>query len=80
MRFDMVLESDFNFPFLISPPFSVFFAVDVETTHSKRILSFSELFDLMNGTIELFGLFLLIFFDDERPKIINSAYFGLPIF
>ena len=35
MRSDMVLTSDFNFPFVTSTPFSMCFAVDVETTHSN---------------------------------------------
>ena len=51
MRSDMVLTSDFNFPFVTSTPFSMCFAVDVETTHSKRILSFFALLNFMNGTI-----------------------------
>ena len=51
MRSDMVLTSDFNFPFVTSTPFSMCFAVDVETTHSKRILSFFVLLNFMNGTI-----------------------------
>ena len=40
MRSDMVLTSDFNFPFVTTTPFSMCFAGDVETTHSKIILSF----------------------------------------
>ena len=40
MRSDLVLKSDFNFPFATSTPFSVSFVVDAETTHSKRTLSF----------------------------------------
>ena len=80
MRSDIVLRSDFNFPFFTSTPFSVFFAVDVETAHSKRILSFLELFNLMNGTIKFFGLFLLIFFEDGRPTTVTSAPFGLLFF
>ena len=39
MRSDMVLTSGFNFPFVTSTPFSICFAVNVETTHRKRILS-----------------------------------------
>ena len=39
-RSDMLLTSGFNFPFVTSTPFSMCFAVDVETTHSKRTLSF----------------------------------------
>ena len=35
MRSDMVLTSDFNFPFVTSTPFSMCFAVNVETTHSN---------------------------------------------
>ena len=76
----MVLKSDFNFPFVTSTPFTVLFDVDVETTHSKRILSFLPLFNLMNGTIKFFGLFLLIFFEDERPATVDSAPFDLLLF
>ena len=36
----MVLTSDFNFLFATNTPFSMCFAVDVQTAHSKRILSF----------------------------------------
>ena len=77
---NMVLKSDFNFPFLTSTPFSVFFAVDIETTHSKRILFLLVLFNLMNGTIKFFELFLLIFFEDGRPTTVNSTPFGLLLF
>ena len=62
VRSDIILTSDFNFPFVISTTFSMCFAMDVETTHSKRILSFFALFNLMNGTIKFFRLILLIFF------------------
>ena len=37
MRSDIILTSDFNFPFVTSITFSICFAMDVETTHSKRI-------------------------------------------
>ena len=80
MRSDMVLTSDFNFPFVTSTPFSMCFAVDVETTHSKRILSFFELLNLMNEKIKLFGLFLFIFFEDGKPVTVNAAHFGLLLF
>ena len=80
MRSDMVLTSDFNFPFVTSTPFSMCFAVDVETTHSKRILYFFALFYLMNGAIKFFRLLLLILFLDGRPTTVNSAYFGLLLF
>ena len=50
MRSDMVLTSDFNFPFVTSTPFSMCFVVDVEITHSKRTLSFFALLNLINGT------------------------------
>ena len=72
----MLLTSDFNFAFATSTPISICFAVDVETTNSKRILSFFALFNLMNGTIELFGLLLLIFFEDGRPATVNTAHVG----
>ena len=80
VRSDIILTSDFNFPFVISTTFSMCFAMDVETTHSKRILSFFALFNLMNGTIKFFGLFLLIFFEDGRPTTVNAAHFGLLLF
>ena len=73
----MAFKSDFNFLFVTSAPFSMLFAVDVETTHSKRILYFFALFYLMNGAIKFFGLPLLILFLDGRPTTVNSAYFGL---
>ena len=80
MRFGMVLTSDFNLPFVTSTPFSIGFAVDVEIAHSKAILPFFALFNLMNGTIKFCGLFLLIFFEDERPTPVNAARFGLLLF
>ena len=81
MRSDMALTSDFNFPFVTSMPSSMCFAVDVETTHSKRILSFFELLNLMNGTIKFFRLlFLFIFFEDGKPTTVNTAHFGLLFF
>ena len=40
MRSDMILTSDFNFPFVTSTPFSMCFAVDVETINCKRIFFF----------------------------------------
>ena len=80
MRSDMVLTSDFDFPFVTSTTFSMCFAVDVETTHSKRILSFFALLSLMNGTIKFFELFLFIFFKDGRTTTVNAAHFGLLLF
>ena len=80
MRSDMVPTSDFNFPFVTSTPFSMCFAVDVETTHSKRILSFFALLNFMNGTIKFFGLFFFVFFEDGRPTTVNAAHFGLLLF
>ena len=80
MRSDIVLRSDFNFSFVTSTPLRALFAVDVETTHSKRVLSFSALFNLMNVTTIFFELFLLVFFGDGRLITVNSAPFGLPLF
>ena len=80
MRSDMAMTSDFNFPFVTSTPFSICFALDIETTHSKRILPFFELLNLMNGTIKFFGLFLFIFFEDGKPATVNAAHFGLFVF
>ena len=37
MRSGMLLTSDFTFPFVTSTPFSMCFAVELETAHSKRI-------------------------------------------
>ena len=76
----MVLTSDFNFPFVNSTPFSMCFAVDVETAHFRRILSFFAIFNLMNGAIKFCGLFLLIFFEDGRPTPVNTAHFDLLLF
>ena len=76
MRSGMVLTSDFNFPFVTSTPFSMRFAVDVETAHSKRILSFFELFNLMNGTIKFCGLFFLIFFEDLHLSTLHILVFS----
>ena len=76
----MVLTSDFNFPLVTSTPFSMCFTVHVETTDSKRNLSFFALFKLMNGTVKFFGLFLLIFFEGGRPTTVNSALVGLLFF
>ena len=80
MKADMVLISDFNFPIVTSTPFSMRFSMDVETTHSKRILWFFALFNLMNGTIKFFGLFFLIFFEYGSPTTANAAHFGLLLF
>ena len=84
MKSDIILTSDFNFPFVTSTPFSMCFAVDVETTHSKRILSFFALLNLMNGTIKFFSssflkmedlqlstLHILVFFFPEKKKSMN---------
>ena len=80
MRSDMILTSGFNFLFFTSTVFSMCFTVDVETTHSKRVLSFFALFNLMNGTIKFFGLFLLIIFEYGRPTTVKAARFGLLLF
>ena len=80
MRSGTVLTSDFNFLFVNSTPFSMCFAVDVETAHSKRILSCFALLNLMNETIKFCGLFLLIFFEDGRPTTVNAAHFDLLFF
>ena len=84
MRSDMVLTSDFNFPFVTSTPFSMCFAVDVETTHSKRILSFFALLNLMNRVVKFFSssflkmedlqlstLHILVFFFSKTRKSMN---------
>ena len=73
-----------NFPFVTSTPFSMCFALDVETTHSKRILSFFVLLNLMNGTINFFSssslnmedlqlsmLHILVFFFSKTKKSMN---------
>ena len=78
MRSDMILTSDF--PFVTSALFSMCFAVDVETTHCKRILSFFALLNLMNGTIKFFGLSLFIFFEDRRITSVNAARLGVLLF
>ena len=80
MRSGMVLISDFNFPFVTSAPFSMCFAVVVETAHPERILSFFALFNLVNRTIKFCGLFLFISFEDARPTTVNGAHFGFLLF
>ena len=85
MRSDMVLTSDVNFPFVTRTPFSMYFSVDVETTHSRRILSFFPLLNLMNGTIKFFSssflkmedlhlptLHILVFFFSKTRKSMNQ--------
>ena len=76
MRSNMILTSDFNFPFVTTIPFSMFFAVDVETTRCKRVLHFFTFLNLMNGTIKFFGLLLFILFEDGRLTTVNTAPFG----
>ena len=80
MRSGIALTSGFKFPFVTSTPFSMYFAVDVETAHSKRILFFFTLFNLMNRTIKFCGFFLSIFFEDGRPTTVNAVHFGLLLF
>ena len=65
----MILTSGFNFPFFTSTLFSMCFAVDIETTLSKRVLSFFALFNLMKEAIKIFGLFLLIVFEYGRLRL-----------
>ena len=80
MRSDMILTSGLNFPFFTSTLFSMCFPVDVETTYSKRVLSFFALFHLMNRAIKFFGSFLLIIFEYGRPTTVKAAHFGLLLF
>ena len=80
MRSDLLLRSDVNFFLVISTPCSLFSLVDVETIQSKRIFSFSALFNLMNGAIKFSRFSLPILFEDGRPATINSAPFGLQLF
>ena len=62
MRSDMVLTSDFNFPFVTSTPFSMCFAVDVETRHSKKILSFFCFFEFDEWDNQIFRIVSLHLF------------------
>ena len=62
MRSDMALTSDFNFPFVTSTPFSMCFAVDVETTHSKRILFFFLTFEFDERENQIFRIISLHLF------------------
>ena len=62
MRSDMVLTSDFNFPFVTSAPFSMCFAVDVETRHSKKILSFFCFFEFDEWDNQIFRIVSLHLF------------------
>ena len=78
MRSDIILTSDFHFPFVTSTPFSIYFAVDVEATHSRE--SFFALLNLMNGTIKFFGTFLFNFFEGGRLTTVKAARFGLLLF
>ena len=84
MRSDIILTSDFNFPFVTSITFSICFAMDVETTHSKRILSFFALLNLMNRVVKFFSssflkmedlqlstLHILVFFFSKTRKSMN---------
>ena len=82
----MILTSGFNFPFFTSTPFSICFAVDVETTHSKRILSFFALLNLMNRVVKFFSssflkmedlqlstLHILVFFFFKIKNSVNMS-------
>ena len=80
MTSDMVLTSDFNFLFVTSTPFYMCFAVDVETTHSKRILSFFCTLEFDERDNQIFWIVSLIFFEDGRPTTVNPAHFGLLLF
>ena len=80
MRSDMILTSGFNFPFFNSTLFNLCFVVDVETTHSKKVLSFFALFNLMNEAIKFFGLFLLIVFEYGRPTTVKAVHSGFLLF
>ena len=62
MRSDMVLTSNFNFPFVTSTPFSMCFALDVEITHSKRILSFFCTFEIDERYNQIFQIVFLHLF------------------
>ena len=65
-----------TFPFFSSTLFSMCFAVDVGTTHCKRVLYFFALFNLMNGEIKFFRLFPLIEFEYGRPTTVKAAHFA----
>ena len=69
-----------TFPFLLAHFSVCALTVDVETTHSKRVLPFFIIFNLMNGEIKFFGLFLWIVFEYRRPTIVKTAHFGLLLF
>ena len=60
---DMVLRSDFKCSFVTSTPFSAFFTVDVETTHTW---SFSKMEDLQLST-----LYLSVFLFSKTRKSMN---------
>ena len=87
MRSDMVLTSDFNFLFATNTPFSMCFAVDVQTAHSKRILSFLHFWIWWTGQsnfsdcfswsflkmedLQLLTLHILVFFFSKTRKSMN---------
>ena len=83
----MELTSGFNFPFVTSTPFSICFAVNVETTHPKRMLSllhflmwwagqsnFSNYFSwsyLKMEDLQLSTLYIFVFFFSKTRKSMN---------
>ena len=81
IRSDMVLTSDFNFPLVTSTPFSMCFTMDVETTHSKRILSFLHFWIWWTGQSNFSDCFsssflkmedhILVFFFSKTRKSMN---------
>ena len=83
----MALTSDFNFPFVTSTPFSMCFAVDIQTAHSKRTLSFlhfliwwtgqSHFLDCFSWSflkmedLQLSTLHILVFYFSKTRKSMN---------
>ena len=69
VRSDVALTSGFNFPFVTSTPFSMCYPVDVQTTHSKRILSFLHLWILWTGQSNFSDFFSSSFFKMEDLQL-----------
>ena len=79
----MVLTSDFIFPFVTGTPLCMCFVMHLETTHSKRILSFFYTFKLRQSNFldcfsssflkmedfQLSMLHILVFFSKTRKSM-----------
>ena len=78
LRSDMVLRSDLHFSFVTGTPLRALFALDAETKYSEKILSFSTLLNLINGTIKIQFVSLRnfeIFLPSFHEKILDVSFF-----